>query len=201
MFNAKLDELVKANKSNKEDYKKLKKSIDLGAAERPDGFEENKVFPTLDEMRMEALTYVNELEVPHSERVKTCIESDDDKVTRMVKFLINNFDGDYDRDEDKIYYYLPPREVEPKDEEEANKEVNAGLPAAQVEREEMEELLEDALASDSDDDEEEEEEEEPPKKKPKNSSTSKKNNKNNKSKNGGKKGTGTGRRGGLRNRG
>ena len=37
----------------------------------------------------------NGLEVPHSERVKTCIESDDDKVTRMVKFLINNFDEDW----------------------------------------------------------------------------------------------------------
>ena len=160
---------------------------------------ENRVFPTLDEMRLEAIQYVNELEVPHSERVKTCIESDDEKVTRMVKFLINNLDESYDRDEDKIYYYLPPREVEPKDNDEANKELNVGLPAAQVKSDEMEELLEDNLASDSDDDdEEEEEEEEPPKKKPKNNKTSTKK-KNTKSKKDGKKGTGS--RSGLRSRG
>ena len=200
LFDAKLDEIVKANKLAKENYEKLSKAIDLGTTVRPEGFEDDKVFPTLDEMRMEALTYVNGLEVPHSERVKTCIESDDEKITRMVKFLLDNFDEDYDRDEDNIYYYLPPREVEPKNDEEANKELKAGLPPAQVKKDEMEELLQDDLASDSDDDEEEEEEE-PPKKKPKNSSTSKKNSKNNNSKNDGKKGTGTGRRGGLRNRG
>ena len=84
------------------------------------------------------------LEVPHSERVKTCIEANPAKLARLVQYL---------GEQEEAELFLPPRIVGAKDEEEAKKEFASSMKPAKVQN--MDKFLQDEFQTDSEEEEDE----------------------------------------------
>ena len=109
----------------------------------PDDFDENKVFPSKEEIRAEVLYEMESLEVPHSERVKTCIEANPVKLRKLVQFL---------EEQEKAELLLPPRIVDARDEKEAKAEFASAMKPAKVEN--MDRFLQDGFQTESEEEEE-----------------------------------------------
>ena len=156
MYNEKYEKLQEKYEKEASEYEALTKEIAEGKIVQPDDYEENKIFPSKEEIRAEVLAELENLEVPHSERVKTCIEADPAKLAKLVQYL---------GEQEEAELFLPPRIVGARDEEEAKKEFASSMKPAKVQN--MDKFLQDEFQTESEesDSESESDDDDAPKKK------------------------------------
>ena len=144
MYNEKYEKLQEKYEKEASEYEALTKEIAEGKIVQPDDYEENKIFPSKEEIRAEVLAELENLEVPHSERVKTCIEANPAKLAKLVQYL---------EEQEEAELFLPPRIVEAKDEKEAKREFASAMKPAKVQN--MDKFLQDGFQTESEEEEDE----------------------------------------------